>query len=172
MEYMVRDAFWADGRAIVLLDPDAFLDMPTYGVARRRAASRCRTFAPIRPPARMLWQAEQPEVDDHYYRIESREPLVALSFSAFRCDLDLSNGRILKKDQPEVAAQAISGITSNETAVTMTIAARFTRHPAPIISCIVSRPVPNTIAFGGVPTGSMNPQDAASATGTTSCETG
>ena len=37
MEFMVRDAFWADGRAIVLLDPDAFLDMPTYGVARRKA---------------------------------------------------------------------------------------------------------------------------------------
>ncbi len=63
------------------------------------AASRCRTFVPIHRPGEMLWQAEQPEADDHYYRIESREPLVALSFSAYRCDLDLSNGRILAKNR-------------------------------------------------------------------------
>ena len=49
------------------------------------------------PSGEMLWQAEQPEADDHYYLIESREPLVALSFSAFRCDIDLSNGRIVNK---------------------------------------------------------------------------
>ena len=30
-------------------------------------------------------------------RIESREPLVALSFSAFRCDIDPESGRILRK---------------------------------------------------------------------------
>ena len=97
MEYMVRDAFWADGRAIVLLDPDAFLDMPTYGVARRKSRDPVQNIRAYSPSGEMLWQAEQPEVDDHYYRIESREPLVALSFSAFRCDLDLSNGRILKR---------------------------------------------------------------------------
>ncbi len=28
MEFMVRDAFWAGGHAVVLLDPDAFLDEP------------------------------------------------------------------------------------------------------------------------------------------------
>ena len=54
----------------------------------------------------------------------------------------------------------------------MTIEARFTRQPARIMSCIASRPLPNTIAFGGVPTGIMNPQDAAIATGATSCSTG
>ena len=35
MDHMVRDAFWADGCAVVLLDPDAFLDAP--GGARRVA---------------------------------------------------------------------------------------------------------------------------------------
>ena len=97
MEYMVRDAFWAGGCAVVLLDPDAFLDMPTYGVARRRSREPVQNIRAYSPSGEMLWQAEQPEADDHYYRIESHEPLVALSFSAFRCDLDLSNGRILKK---------------------------------------------------------------------------
>ena len=30
--------------------------------------------------------------------IESREPLVALSFSAYRCDIDLASGRIIGKE--------------------------------------------------------------------------
>lgn len=96
MEYMVRDAFWADGRAIVLLDPDAFLDHPAYG---GRKAPRCavHNLRAYSPAGEILWQAEQPEFDDHYYLIESHEPLVALSFSAYRCDLDLASGRILAK---------------------------------------------------------------------------
>lgn len=97
MEYMVRDAFWADGRAVVLLDPNAFLDKPTYGVARRRSRDTVQNLRAYSPSGELLWQAEQPETDDHYYRIESRQPLVALSFSAYRCDLDLANGRILAK---------------------------------------------------------------------------
>ena len=96
MEYMVRDAFWADGRAIVLLDPDAFLDHPAYGgrKAPRGAVHNLRAYSPA---GEILWQAEQPEFDDHYYLIESHEPLVAHSFSAYRCDLDLASGRILAK---------------------------------------------------------------------------
>ncbi len=97
MEYMVRDAFWADSRAIVLLDPDAFLDDPAYGVARRQSRNPVQNLRAYSPSGELLWQAEQPETDDHYYRIESRQPLVALSFSAYRCDLDLANGRILAK---------------------------------------------------------------------------
>ncbi len=97
MEYMVRDAFWAHGRAIVLLDPDTFLDEP--GGARKAPRDPVKNLRAFCPSGEMLWQAEQPEVDDHYYRIESREPLVALSFSAYRCDLDLSNGRILSKNR-------------------------------------------------------------------------
>ena len=99
MEYMVRDAFWADGRAVVLLDPNAFLDDIAYGKARRRARDPVQNLRAYSPSGELLWQAEQPQADDHYYRIESRQPLVALSFSAFRCDLDLSNGRILKKEK-------------------------------------------------------------------------
>ncbi len=97
MDYMVRDAFWAGGRAVVLLDPNAFLDDPAYGVARRRSRDPVQNLRAYSPSGELLWQAEQPKVDDHYYMIESREPLVALSFSAYRCDLDLGNGRILKK---------------------------------------------------------------------------
>lgn len=97
MDHMVRDAFWAHGRAIVLLDPAAYLDNPAYGAQRRKARKPAQNLRAFSPAGELLWQAEQPEFADHYYRIESREPLVALSFSAFRCDIDPESGKILKK---------------------------------------------------------------------------
>ena len=97
MEYMVREAFWVDGRAVVLLDPHAFLDDIAFGKARRRPRDPVHNLRAYSPSGEMLWQAEQPQANDHYYLIESREPLVALSFSAYRCDIDLSSGRILDK---------------------------------------------------------------------------
>ena len=96
MDFMVRDAFWADDRAVVLLDPTAYLDNPTYGAQRRRSRDPIHNLRAYAPSGEMLWQAEQPEFEDHYYMIESREPLVALSFSGHRCDLDLASGKILK----------------------------------------------------------------------------
>jgi hypothetical protein len=97
MEFMVRDAFWVDGRAIVLLDPHAYLDQVAYGKARRRSRDPVKNLRAYAPSGELLWQAEQPEADDHYYLIENHQPLVALSLSAYRCDLDLQTGRILKK---------------------------------------------------------------------------
>jgi hypothetical protein len=96
MEYMVRDAFWAGGRAVVLLDPNAFLDHPAYG-GRRAPRDPIQNLRAYTPAGEVQWQAQQPEMNDHYYLIESREPLVALSFSGYRCDIDLRNGRITKK---------------------------------------------------------------------------
>jgi hypothetical protein len=95
MEFMVRDAFWAGDRAVVLLDPNAFLDEP--GGARKAPRDAVRNLRAYAPSGELLWEAEQPEADDHYYMIEKRAPLVALSFSAYRCDLDLATGRIRKK---------------------------------------------------------------------------
>ncbi len=97
MDFMVRDAFWAGGHAVVLLDPQAYLDSPTYGAQRRRSRDPVRNLRAYAPSGELRWQAELPEFEDHYYRIECHEPLVALSFSAFRCELDLANGRIRKK---------------------------------------------------------------------------
>jgi hypothetical protein len=96
MEYMVRDAFWADGRAVVLLDPNAFLDHPAY-CGRKAPRDPVQNLRAYTPAGELQWQAQQPEMNDHYYLIESREPLVALSFSAYRCDIDLRNGHIVKK---------------------------------------------------------------------------
>ncbi len=97
MEFMVRDSFWAGDRAVVLLDPRAFLDEPVWGGARKQARGPVRNLRAYAPSGELLWEAEQPEVDDHYYMIETRAPLVALSFSAFRCDLDPTSGRILAR---------------------------------------------------------------------------
>jgi hypothetical protein len=97
MDHMVRDAFWAGDRAIVLLDPNAYLDNPAYGAQRRRSRNPIHNLRAYAPSGEMLWQAEQPEFEDHYYMIESREPLVALSFSGHRCDLDPASGKILRK---------------------------------------------------------------------------
>ena len=97
LDYMIRDAFWAHGRAIVLLDPDAYLDNPAFGTARRKGRKPVQNLRAYSDAGELLWQAEQPEFADHYYRIESREPLVALSFSAFRCDIDPETGRLLRK---------------------------------------------------------------------------
>jgi hypothetical protein len=96
MEHLVRDAFWAGGHAIVLLDPDAYFDDPAYGSrkAPREAVKNLRAYA---PSGELQWEAEQPEFQDHYYLIESHDPLVALSFSAFRCDIDLRSGKIRSK---------------------------------------------------------------------------
>jgi hypothetical protein len=97
MEFMVRDAFWAGDRAVVLLDPKAFLDDPVWGGARKKARGPVRNLRAYAPSGELLWEAEQPETEDHYYLIENRAPLVALSFSAYRCDLDLASGRILAR---------------------------------------------------------------------------
>jgi hypothetical protein len=95
MEYIVRDAFWADGKAIVLLDPDAFLDSP--GGGRKAPRDPVKNLRAYSPSGELRWEADLPEQEDHYYLVESRDPLVALSLSAYRCDIDLASGRVLAK---------------------------------------------------------------------------
>lgn len=97
MEYMVRDAFWAGGHAVVLLDPHAFLDDPAYG-GRKAPRDVIKNLRAYSPAGELMWEAQQPEFQDHYYIIESHDPLVALSFSAYRCDIDLASGRIRSKE--------------------------------------------------------------------------
>ena len=97
MEYMVLDAFWAHGRVIVLLDPTAYLDSVAYSGGRRRSRDSLLNLRAYSPGGELLWQAEQPLPEDHYYKVESRDPLCALSFSAYRCDIDPESGRIVGK---------------------------------------------------------------------------
>ena len=53
------------------------------------------------PEGIVLWKAEHPTGDnaeDYYYRISSHLPLVVNSFSSYRCEIDLSTGKIIRKD--------------------------------------------------------------------------
>ena len=93
------------------------------GLRRPQGApqSRPKNLRAYAPSGELLWEAEQPEAQDHYYLIESREPLVA---SPSRPTAATSTSRAAAsspRHEAEVIAQAISGITSIETAVTMTI---------------------------------------------------
>src|SRR6202008_3783390 len=71
MEYMVLDAFWAHGRAIVLLDPAAYLDSVEYSRGRRKSRDPLYNLRAYAPGGELLWQAEQPDQEDHYYKVES-----------------------------------------------------------------------------------------------------
>jgi hypothetical protein len=97
MEYPVKDAFWAEGRAIVLLDPDAFLTDSAYKKARRRGDGAIRNLLALARNGTLLWQAALPESVDYYYKLENRNPLIALSFSSYRCEIDPFDGHIAMK---------------------------------------------------------------------------
>lgn len=97
MDYAIRDAFWVDSRVIVLLDPNAILADPTYGKDRRRGNDAIRNLRALSGDGAMLWQAELPESADYYYRIENRNPLIVLSFSSYRCEIDQQTGHIIGK---------------------------------------------------------------------------
>ncbi len=97
MDYPVKNAFWTEGRVIVLLDPDAFLTDPAYGKDRRRGDDAIRNLCALTRDGTLLWQAELPETVDYYYQVESRSPLTVLSFSSYRCEIDPTDGHIASK---------------------------------------------------------------------------
>jgi len=98
LEYRVLDAFELNGKAIVLLDPDAYLQDPGYGKERRRGDGALRNLRAMSLSGELLWEAELPEAADYYYRIVDRHPLTALSFSSYRCQIDVATGRIVHKE--------------------------------------------------------------------------
>lgn len=97
MPYAVRDAFLLGDRIIVLLDPDSYLNDPSYGKERRRGNNPLRNLLALSRDGKTLWEAEFPEAVDHYYLICSRRPLRVNSFSSYQCEIDSRTGRILKK---------------------------------------------------------------------------
>ena len=98
LEHVIRDAFAAGGKIIVLLDPDSYLTDPAYGQEQRRGKQPVHNLIALSKLGNRLWEAEFPEDADYYYRIVSTEPLIALSFSSYRCELDLQTGRIVARE--------------------------------------------------------------------------
>lgn len=96
--YPAMEAFGLEDRVIVLLDPDAYLKDPDYPKERRRGKDALRNLRAYSRSGELLWEAEFPEEADYYYKIVSRLPLVALSFSSYRCRIDPATGRIIEAE--------------------------------------------------------------------------
>jgi hypothetical protein len=97
MPWPVLDALEQGDKVFVLFDPDSYLLDPNYKKMRKQGAPAIRNLIALTKTGVILWEAEMPDPADYYYRIESRKPLVALSFSSYRCEIDLQSGRITGK---------------------------------------------------------------------------
>jgi hypothetical protein len=97
MLWPILDAFEVGERVIVLFDPDAYLLDPEYRAKRRCGSTANRNLVAFSKDAQKLWEAEFPSASDYYYRISSRTPLRASSFSSYECEIDLATGRIISK---------------------------------------------------------------------------
>jgi hypothetical protein len=85
----VSDAFLADGKVIILFDPDSY----------NAKFGQFQNLIALSPEGVVLWAAELPTTisSDRYYRIVSRVPLLADSTQSFECEIDLSTGKIQQK---------------------------------------------------------------------------
>jgi hypothetical protein len=97
MNWRVLDAFELGQRVIVLLDPDDYLLDPNYKAQRRQGRQANRNLCAFSKTGSKLWDAEFPETADYYFRISSRSPLRANSFSSYECEIDPDTGRIQSK---------------------------------------------------------------------------
>ena len=97
LEYVISDAFALNDQIIVLLDPDSYLLAPSYGKERRRGNKPVHNLLAFSSGGQLLWEAEFPEQADYYYRVVSKQPLTALSFSSYRCEIDPRTGTIIAK---------------------------------------------------------------------------
>ncbi len=93
-----RDSKAVGSRTIVLLDVDDYYADPVHGRARRRESPSLRNLRCLSATGKTVWEAEFPEDSDYYYKIVSWDPLIALSFSGYRCQIDPETGKILSSE--------------------------------------------------------------------------
>jgi len=94
-EFPIQSAVELGERVVVLLDPDSCLGDPAYGKDRRRGSNPVRNLRAYSRSGELLWEADFPEPADYYYRLVSSDPLVALSFSSYECEVDPDTGKIV-----------------------------------------------------------------------------
>ena len=97
MAWPILDAFALGKRIVVLFDPDAYLLNPDYKARRRQGAEAIRNLCAFSQTGEKLWEAEFPENADYYYKIDSRTPLRANTFSSFQCEINPDTGKIESK---------------------------------------------------------------------------
>jgi hypothetical protein len=96
-KWLVLQAVEGSHAIYVLIDPDTYLADPQYKAERRAGAPAFCNLLAYSRAGELLWQAELPESSDYYYFLSSAEPLLANSFSSYRCELDAKTGAIVKK---------------------------------------------------------------------------
>lgn len=97
----IREAFTVKWGVVVLMDQFANLKGPILDIREIRNVPKGTNLFCYSPEGIVLWKAELPTGDnaeDYYYRISSHLPLVVNSFSSYRCEIDLSTGKIIRKD--------------------------------------------------------------------------
>jgi hypothetical protein len=98
LAWPVLDAIEDAGKVFVLFDPDSYLSDPSYKVTRRQGAPAIKNLIALTKAGVKLWEAETPDSSDYYYRLTSTEPLVANTFSSYRCEIDPDSGAIKKRE--------------------------------------------------------------------------
>jgi hypothetical protein len=96
----IREAFTIEAGIIVLMDQFAGLKGPVLDIREVRKIPKGRNLFCYSPSGGVLWEAEFPtsSMEDYYYSISSRSPLVVNSFSSYRCEIDPKTGKIIKKE--------------------------------------------------------------------------
>ena len=97
----IREAFAVEQGVIVLMDQFADLKGPILDIREVRNAPKGTNLFCYSPDGILLWKAELPteeKSEDSYYQISSRSPLVVNSFSSYRCEIDATTGKIIRKE--------------------------------------------------------------------------
>lgn len=97
MLWPILDAVEQEGKVFVLLNPDSYLLDKNYKHVRHGGAV-IKNLMAFDKTGSKLWEAEMPQDADYYYRICSKSPLIANSFSSYRCQIDPNTGAILSRE--------------------------------------------------------------------------
>ncbi len=83
----IVEAFEVNGVVVVFLDPDA--DMGK--------TMQYRNLIAYRLTGQKIWEAELPtqKLSDVYWKLSSKKPLKAYSFSSYECEIDMLTGKII-----------------------------------------------------------------------------
>jgi hypothetical protein len=89
LPYEIHEVFESHQVVVVLLNPDANLGID----------GQYKNLIAYNLSGVKLWEADLPTTkkSDVYWKIASKTPLIAYSFSSYACEIDIATGRILKK---------------------------------------------------------------------------
>jgi len=86
-DHEITEVFEVRDMVIVFLNPDADTG----------ETEQYRNLIAVAASGQKLWKAELPtsKASDVYWKVSSKDPLVAYSFSSYECEIDLATGKVL-----------------------------------------------------------------------------